>query len=214
VASIDLIRAFHDAAGDIEIEIVTSAGLRFARGALARGSVDAAFCRPSGVPDELACVPAYLEPAHLLVGRDHPLAGRRQVEVASLAGSTVWMPGNSAGSEWAEYHRFLGAEFGIHIDTSGPNFGYEHFVAQVGSGGLASIVGEKSRIPWQPDTFRIPLVDPVPVYPWSLLHHRQNRHPALDLLVRYIKANYEPFDSRNQWLPAPDRATFAAAPQE
>ncbi|MFC4055757.1 LysR family transcriptional regulator [Actinomadura syzygii] len=212
VAPIDLVRAFHGTVPDVDIEIITSDGLRSARDALARGSVDAAFCRVGGTPGEdLVCLPAHLEPAHLLVGRDHPFAGLRQVEIARLAGFTVWMPGNAAGSEWAEYHELLSAEFGFRIDTTGPNFGYEHFVAEVASGERAtSIVGEDVRIPWHPDTVRIPLVDPVPLYPWSMLYHRRNHHPALALLAHHITRNYRPFDPRHKWLPATDRAAFTA----
>ncbi|MFF0309519.1 LysR family transcriptional regulator [Streptosporangium sp. NPDC004379] len=213
-AAIDLVQGFYEATGrGTDIEIVGSEGLRSARGTLARGTVDAAFCRVSGTVEGLTCVPAYLEPAHLLVGRDHPLAGRRRVETARLAGSTVWMPGNAAGSEWAEYHCHLGAAFDIGIDTSGPDFGYEHFVSEVGAGRRMSLVGERSRLPWHPDTVRIPLVGPVPVYPWSLLHHPRNRHPALRLLIRHVTGGYRPFDPRSQWLPDPDRALFTPGPR-
>jgi hypothetical protein len=27
-----------------------------------------------------------------------------------------------------------------------------------------------------------PLTDPVPLYPWTMVHHRELRHPALDAL--------------------------------
>ncbi|WP_207755675.1 LysR family transcriptional regulator [Nonomuraea cypriaca] len=213
VASIDLVQTFYETVEGVEVEIVTSHGLRSARGALARGSVDAAFCRVDGVTEEeLVSSPAYLEPVHVLVGRDHPLAGLRRVEMARLSGSTVWMPGNVAGSEWAEYHRFLGLAFDLRIDTSGPDFGWEHLVAEVGSRDLVTLVGEKCRLPWHPDTVQIPLIDPVPVYPWSLLHHSQNQHPALDLLIRNVADNHRPFDPRRQWLPDVDRAAFAADP--
>jgi DNA-binding transcriptional LysR family regulator len=208
LASIDLIRAFHETAEDVDIEIVTSNGLRSARDALVRGSVDAAFCRAAEVPEEIVRVPAYLEPLHLLVGRDHPLAGLTHVEMTRLSGSTVWMPGNVAGSEWAEYYDLLGAEFGIRIDTSGPDFGWEHFVAEVASGRGASFIGERTRVPWHPDAVRVPVVDPVPVYPFLLLHHRHGRHPALGSLARHVAAEHRPLDPRRQWLPAPDRAAF------
>jgi DNA-binding transcriptional LysR family regulator len=208
LASIDLIRAFHETAEDVDIEIVTSNGLRSARDALVRGSVDAAFCRAAEVPEEIVRVPAYLEPLHLLVGRDHPLAGLTRVEMTRLSGSTVWMPGNVAGSEWAEYYDLLGAEFGIRIDTSGPDFGWEHFVAEVASGRGASFIGERTRVPWHPDAVRVPVVDPVPVYPFLLLHHRHGRHPALGSLARHVAAEHRPLDPRRQWLPAPDRAAF------
>ncbi|WP_093174496.1 LysR family transcriptional regulator [Sinosporangium album] len=215
LATIELVRAFHRALTnadieDADIEIVTSDGLRTAPGALLRGSADAAFARVSGALEEgLVSTPAHLEPVHLLVGRDHPLADRQVVKTGELAGATVWMPGNAAGSEWADYYRFLSAEFGIRIDTAGPNFGYEHMAQQVASGERMSFAGMDTQLPWQPGVTRIPLVDPVPVYPWSLLRHRQNRHPALELFVEHIAAGYQPYDPRRQWLPDPDRAAFS-----
>jgi DNA-binding transcriptional LysR family regulator len=206
---VDLCRAFHERNADVNVEIVTSNGLRTARGSLARGSVDAAFCRASGDLEELRSVPAYLEPAHLLASRDHPLAGRKAIRMAELAGTSVWMPGNVPGSEWAEFYLLLGAEFGIEIDASGPDFGWEHFVADVGAGRGVSIVGETMRLPWHPDTVRVPLVDPAPAYPTSLLFHRHNPHPVLEAFVRFVTGRYRPFDPARQWLPEPDRTAFS-----
>ncbi|WP_202637716.1 LysR family transcriptional regulator [Bailinhaonella thermotolerans] len=212
LAPIDLVRAFHESEEGAEVEIVTSDGLRSARAALARGSVDAALCRVDGEPEEdLVAVPALLEPLHLLAGRGHPLAGLPRVEMARLAGATVWMPGNAPGSEWADYYRLLAEAFAVRIDASGPDFGYEHLAAEVGAGGLLSFVGEGTRIPWRPDIVQIPLVEPVPVYPHSLLRHRQNPHPLLPRLLAFVTRARPSFDPRRQWLPAPDRAAFTAA---
>ncbi|AQZ62088.1 putative LysR-family transcriptional regulator [[Actinomadura] parvosata subsp. kistnae] len=208
LAPVDLLRSFHRRHQDVDVEIVTSNGLRSARDAIERGSVDAAFCRVSGPLEELGSVPAFLEPAHLLVSRGHPLAGRTSVRTAELSGSVVWMPGNVPGSEWAEFYDLLGAAFGIRIDTSGPDFGWDHFVADVGAGRGMSLVGETMRLPWHPGTVRIPLVDPVPVYPSSLLYHRRHRHPALEALIRFVRDDRPVFDPERHWLPEPDRAAF------
>ncbi|WP_223189902.1 LysR family transcriptional regulator [Nonomuraea terrae] len=207
--SVELLRAFHQTVEDVDIEILTSNGLRSAHGALTRGSVDVFFSRVIGTLDEeLRHIPAYLEPVHLLVSRDHPLAGRQHVEMERLSGSTVWMPGNTPGSEWADFYNVLGAAFDIQIDTSGPDFGWEHFMERIGSGEHIGFGGEELRLPWNPRTVQIPLVDPAPVYPCSLLYHRQNHHPVLALLTRFIQRAFRPFDSERQWLPAPDRAAF------
>ncbi len=206
---IDLIRTFHERSEDVDVELITSNGLRTARTTLARGSVDAAFCRVSGPLEDLGSVPADLEPLHLLVARGHPLAGRQAIRTAELAGSTVWMPGNAPGSEWADYYRLLGAAFDIGIDTSGPDFGWEHFVADVAAGRGVSLVGEGTLIPRHPDTRRIPLVDPTPVYPCSLLFHRRNRHPVLEAFIGFVAARHCRFDPDRQWLPEPDRDAFS-----
>ncbi|MGP3932069.1 LysR family transcriptional regulator [Nonomuraea sp. KM88] len=209
-ASVDLVRAFHQATEKADVEIITSNGFRSARGALARGSVDAAFARANGPLDEhLRHVPAYLEPVHLLAGRDHPLAGLREVEVERLAGSTMWMPGNVPGSEWADYYRLLGEAFDIPIDDSGPDFGWEYFVEEIASGGRISLVGLACRLPWNPRVVQIPVVRPAPVYPCSLLFHRQNQHPMLARLVDSVRTGFRPYDPGRQWLPEPDRAAFS-----
>ena len=46
---------------------------------------------------------------------------------------------------------------------------------------LATFIGEQTRILWPADydLRRIPLVDPVPVYPHSLIWREANPHPAL-----------------------------------
>ncbi|MEU0569012.1 LysR family transcriptional regulator [Nonomuraea sp. NPDC005983] len=213
LSSVDLIRAFHQTVGDVNVDVTTSNGLRSARRALVHGSLDAAFARVSGMlEEELRHVPAHLEPLHLLVSRDHPLAGRQQVEMERLSGSTVWMPGNVPDSEWAEFYRLLSDAFDVRIDTSGPDFGWEYYVEEIGTGGRIGFVGERMRVPWHPRTVQIPIVDPAPAYPCSLLCHRQNHHPVLALLISFIVTNFRPFDPRRQWLPDPDRAAFTMGP--
>ncbi|MER6511315.1 LysR family transcriptional regulator [Nonomuraea sp. NPDC001636] len=207
--TVDLLRAFHRTVEDVDIEILTSNGLRSAHGALTRGSIDAFFGRVTGTRnEELRHIPAYLEPVHLLVSRDHPLASRQHVEMERLSGSTVWMPGNTPSSEWADFYDLLGSTFDVRIDTSGPDFGWEYFVERIASGEHIGFGGEGLRLPWHPRIMQIPLVDPAPVYPCSLLHHRQNHHPALTLLIRFVESGFRPFDPARQWLPTPDRAAF------
>ena len=58
------------------------------------------------------------------------------------------------------------------------------------------------------DIVHLPVTDPTPVYPWSLLWHGLNRHPSLPPLIAHTQARYRPFDPRTQWLPAPDRPLF------
>ncbi|MEV0387806.1 LysR family transcriptional regulator [Nonomuraea sp. NPDC050643] len=212
LASLELVRAFHQSADDVGVDVVTSNGLRSAREALVRGSVDAAFARVGGpLEEDLRHVPAFLEPLHVLVARDHPLAGLPQVEMARLTGATVWMPGNVAGSEWAAFYRLLGEAFDVRIDDTGPDFGWEHFVEEIGSGGRIGFVGARCRLPWHPRTVQVPVTEPAVVYPSSLLCHRQNHHPVLARLIRHIEDGFQPFDPGRQWMPAADRAAFGVA---
>ncbi|WP_067453049.1 LysR family transcriptional regulator [Actinomadura macra] len=211
IASIELVRVFHESVPDVEIEIVTSDGLTSAAPALRAGRIDAFFGRAvAGLDAPLVHAPVYLEPLHLLAGRGHPLAGRSAVPISDLGGTTAWMPGNARDSEWSEFYRHLSADFAIGIDLSGPNFGYEHFVERIGSSdSVYSFIGEKTRIPWHPDVVRMPVVEPIPVYPWSLIWHEPNRHPVLPLLIAHTAAVHRPFDPGREWLPQFDRALFA-----
>jgi len=71
----------------------------------------------------------------------------------------------------------------------------------------------KTQFAGYPDITHIPITDPTPVYPWSLMWHEANRHPSLPLLIAHVKARYRPHNPKSQWLPAPDRSLFPADPE-
>jgi DNA-binding transcriptional LysR family regulator len=207
-APIDLVRSFYEAS-DVEVDLVVSRGAVAQQTALADGSVDAAFGRLAGAPlPPIERIPACLEPLYLLVGRNHRFARRRRVPAGELSGLTAWMPGNAGDSEWADYYRFLSAEFGVRIDTSGPVFGRDHLMERIGASADLITFAAKTQLAGSPDIVHLPVTDPTPVYPWSLLWHGLNRHPALPLLIAHAQARYRPYDPRTHWLPAPDRPLF------
>jgi DNA-binding transcriptional LysR family regulator len=210
LASTELVREFHERTG-ADVEILTSDGLRSAVPALIHGSVDAAFVRVVGPLDPaLVHIPALLDPLHVLVGATHPLAGRREVTMAELAGATAWMPGNTPGTEWTAWFGDLAAAFDVHIETRGPNFGFDHLLAEVARSPAAlTFAGEGVRVPWHPDLVRIPVAPPVPVYPHSLLWRRSNRHPMLPALIAHLRAGYRPPTRSDVWLPQAEQHLFA-----
>jgi DNA-binding transcriptional LysR family regulator len=207
-APIEVARAFYEA-GDAEVDIVVSRGTVSQRSALTDGSVDAAFGRVTGIlPPGIERIPACLEPIFILVSRHHRLARRKRVPMRELSGLTAWMPGNARDSEWAEYYHFLSAEFGVQIDTSGPVFGRDHIMEKIGASKDLITFAAKTQLSGNPDIVHLPVADPTPVYPWSLMWHEANRHPTLPLLIAHVKARYRPYDARSQWLPSPDRPLF------
>ncbi|MGW0515940.1 LysR family transcriptional regulator [Crossiella sp. NPDC003009] len=212
VCPTELIRSFHEANQDAKIDIISSKGLRTVRSGLLSGAIDVGFARVFGrLEPGIEHLPAYLEPHHLLAGRKHRLAGRRRVRPDELADSIAWMPGNEPGSEWADLYADFRRDFGLTISTTGPNFGFDHMLDQIAaSEDRFTFGGEKMRVPWHPGIARIPLVDPVPLYPWSMLWLRGNRHPLLPRLIEHIRAGYTPFDPDRQWLPTADRPLFAS----
>ena len=133
-----------------------------------------------------------LEPLFVLVGRRHRLARRKRVPTRELSGLTAWMPGNATDSEWAEYYRFFSAEFGVTIDTSGPVFGRDHIMERIGDSPDLIMFAAKTQLTGSPDVVHLPVTDPVPVYPWSLLWHGLNRHPALPPLIAHAQAATAP----------------------
>lgn len=212
LSSVTLLRAFHEAAASAprggEVEIVTSTGLRSAAPALLAGDIDAAYARVVGQTDNrLAHTPAYLEPLYVLVGPRHAFAGRRSLPAAELNGTTAWMPGNVPGSEWTAFYADLAAAFGVRIETRGPYFGSDHLIDEIANeDGLLSFIGEgtPTRIPWNPDVVRIPVIDPTPVYPLSLLWHRDSRHPLLPALITHTRTHHRP-PQGSLWMPDADR---------
>jgi DNA-binding transcriptional LysR family regulator len=210
-APLDIVRAFYEAS-DAEVDIVVSRGTVSWGAALSGGSVDAAFGRATGtLPTGIERLPAWLEPIPVLVGRRHRLAGHTRVPAEELSGLTAWMPGNARDSEWAEYYRFLSADFGVQIDTSGPVFGGDHMMEKIGASRDLIMFGNTRQFPVHPDVVQVSVTGPVPVYPWSLMWHEANRHPSLPLLIAHVKGRYRPYDPLSQWLPAPDRALFPVA---
>lgn len=197
---------FRSAAG-IALDAVTLADQDAARSVrtLLDGGVDASFraIRAEQVPDGV-CAERLLDvPLQVLVGPAHPLADSAWVRPADLAGHRIWIPGIRAGSEWADFYLALAGEFGLDIDALGPHFGDEALMdALAESVDLATLVGAGDRYVW-PESYRlrrIPLRDPVAVYPHVLLSRAGHRHPVLDGLRDHLRAT-RPMVGGEAWVP-------------
>ncbi|RDI50552.1 LysR family transcriptional regulator [Nocardia mexicana] len=206
-----------------DTEIVISNVSVTSRDMLVSGRADAAFARPHGgphpLPPEIAAAPAYLDAAHLLVGKDHPLARRSSVPLRELGDMTVWIPGAAIPSEWADFYRELSEFCGVTIDTTpksrqsgGDGAGGDGITAMLdliaASDSLATVSGDNFRNPWHPRIRRLPIVDPTPAYPHALLWSTTNTHPGLPHLVDYFRDNYNNDLAADCWIPAPDRPLF------
>ncbi|MEU8223623.1 LysR family transcriptional regulator [Kribbella sp. NPDC048915] len=178
------LHSFHLANPDAELEVVTLPDADVVK-AVADGTIDATFRAlrsPRPVNPPLRAARAIDDRHQLLVGPRHPLADATSLRLADLHGHPIWMPGLEAGTEWASYYDDLSATFGLRIDTVGPSFGVEVLLDELaGSADLATLVGEGTRYLWPEryDLRRIPIVDPTPVYPHSIIWRDDNRHPVL-----------------------------------
>ncbi|MGW2440319.1 LysR family transcriptional regulator [Streptomyces goshikiensis] len=216
-AASGLMRAFHRAHPEVDLDVLTLIDIEAAVAAIRSGAIDASFRavavpgRP--LPEDIESVRVLDEPLQLLTGTAHALAGAGSVTVAQLVGHRIWMPGIVPGTEWAVYYEDLVAEFGLTIEVTGPNFGSDALLDTVAdTPALATFMGGLTlpRLPpggagtaWPAGRGlrRIPVTGPTPVYPHSLLWHRDNPHPALALLCAHLAATAAGHDDAGTWTP-------------
>jgi DNA-binding transcriptional LysR family regulator len=200
-----IVRAFHRAHPVVPLEMVTTQHAPGMLGALVDGEIDAGFAYLSRPPDRrIDHVPVCLEPLQVLVGDRHPLAGAQSVPAAELTRYRAWMPGIVPGSEWGEFYRDLGADFAVRIDVTGTGYIEPLLDTVADSRTLFTFVGDRTRLAWPDDIglYRIPIVDPVPVYPHSLCWHAANRHAGLRRLIDYVRAEWPVTVTDELWLPS------------
>ncbi|MCA2229556.1 LysR family transcriptional regulator [Nonomuraea aurantiaca] len=209
VAAGVLLQDFYRTHPEIELAVVTlKADVDAAIAAVEAGTIDATFhavtVPAQQLPDSIRTARVIDEPHQLLVGPRHALAKAHAVTPAQLAGHRIWMPGMAPETEWAGYYEELAAAFGLTIDMVGPSFGIEALLAEIAdSSELATLVGEGSRYLW-PDSYdlrRIPVRDPAPVYPMSLIWRDDNPHPALVKLRDYLDSRRADAPDTEVWLP-------------
>ncbi|MGV4983599.1 LysR family transcriptional regulator [Streptomyces sp. NRAIS4] len=201
-----LLREFHEARPETALDMVTLFDASTALAAVRAGTIDATIrAVTTRLPDGLRSVRVLDEPVQLLTGARHPLAGARSVTPAQLAGHRIWMPGLVDGTEWAAYYTTLAAEFGLTIDSVVPGLGGEPLLdAVAGSASLATFVAERIQLsrPAGHDLRRIPLTDPTPVYPHSLVWAADNAHPGLAALRAHLTARPPARPASRAWTPA------------
>jgi DNA-binding transcriptional LysR family regulator/RimJ/RimL family protein N-acetyltransferase len=207
-----LLRDFHRAHPETELDVVTLFDADSAIAAVRSGTIDASFRAVTlparQLPDSVEAVRVLDEPIQLLTGPSHEFAAARAVTPAELAGHRIWMPGIVAGTEWAAYYDELAAAFGLTIDSTGPNFGIEPLLDVIAdSPALATFVGEQTRLVWPADygLRRIAMHGPKPVYPHSLIWRGDNPHPALTTLRNHLgstRGSTQPDHRDNEtWTP-------------
>jgi DNA-binding transcriptional LysR family regulator len=210
-----LLRDFHRARPEIELDVVTLFDADTAMDAIRSGTIDASFRAVTAVTaatavgrrlsDDIEVTRAFDEPVQLLTGPDHALAAARTLTPADLGGHRIWMPGIVPGTEWAAYYDALAAAFGLTIESTGPDFGVEPLLDTIaGSRSLATFVGERTRLVWPAghDLRRIALRNPTPLYPHSLIWHRDNPHPGLTALRDHLGSTRPDPSDTGTWTPA------------
>jgi DNA-binding transcriptional LysR family regulator len=205
-----ILREFHSAHPEIEINVVTHLfDVDAALAALRSGAIDATFRAVTRPTEQLAgdikAARVLDDPVELLTSHTHELATATSVTPAELAKHKIWMPSNVPGTEWSSYYEELSARFGVALDTAGPNFGIDDLLEAIaGSSTLATFVGEHIKLAW-PSEYnlrRIPVRDPMLVYPHSLLWRADNTHHALTKLREHLHSREELYRRPRAWTPA------------
>lgn len=175
--------------------------------ALLRGDIDAAFGRahpplPAGLAHRLI----RLEPVDAVLGADHPLAAEPALRPDQLRDSVLWAPGALDRLDFL--HRFAD-RFGIRETATSVNLGLAHFLAEVAQEPRRfSLLPADVPLPEIPGLRSVPLVDPTPLYAWSLLRRTGNGHPGLNDLAAACaeeagRNRWLEYDPARDWLPEP-----------
>jgi DNA-binding transcriptional LysR family regulator len=209
-----IVRRLIERAPGLRVEPGMRQGFAVALPALERQEIDAAFGRVHDLqrpwPPELAHRLVHLEPLHAFVAADHPLADRPALRLRDVrAGIAMPDPGGSV--EWRGYLTRLTGRFGIPLRFTEPAIGLEDFGAKVLRERNAIALGEASiAVPPSFGLRRIPLVDPTPLHPWSIVWHRRNRNPQLGRFLHLLAAVPVPDPGdESYWIPDVDRAGAA-----
>ncbi|MEU6394173.1 LysR family transcriptional regulator [Streptomyces sp. NPDC046939] len=210
-----LIQDFHRAHPDVPLDVVAlGAAGKAVLAAVRDGSVDSAFwaCRvpEDHLPPGVRSTRVADEPLLLVTGPAHPLADADSTTLRALADHHIWMPSLTPGTEWAAYYAELAAEHGLTIDAAGPNFGTDHLLRAVAeSATTATFMGPRTPLAYPAglDLRTIPVRDPEPLYPHSLLWRDDNPHPGLAALRHHLTERYRAPSGDTHWLPRWARVT-------
>ncbi|HEY3880273.1 MAG TPA: LysR family transcriptional regulator [Trebonia sp.] len=209
-AGVDLVRGFLAASPGLPVDTVTGGGAAATINSLLAGEIDAGYAYLRDVAAELgpllSCAYAYLEPMQVIVGDRHPLARAGRASMRELARYPSWVPGIVAGSEWEAFYQEMSAAFGLTVDPTPYSSGTDSvFDSVAASQSLVTFVGEKSRValPGAAALVRLPVTDPAPLYPWSLIWRSQTRHPGTRRLIAHARRTFDPPPrGAAVWLPS------------
>jgi DNA-binding transcriptional LysR family regulator len=201
-------------AADLEVELGRARDLPAALSALSRGEIDVGFGRvhPRGAGgglDGIARRLVRLEPLDVVIGDEHPLAGRDWLRPGELSEGTLVLPAAAGRLDYLE--RFAD-RFGIAGRSEGPNLGMAEFLERIRAGrDRFSLLPADLPLPAGAGLAAIPIVDPTPLYAWSLIWRRDDHHPRLaELLESFAAAGraarWLEFRPGADWLPDPDLA--------
>ncbi|MEY9937416.1 LysR family transcriptional regulator [Streptacidiphilus sp. MAP5-3] len=223
--------------GAPQVEVGPGRDLPGVAAALTRGETGVGFGRFHPLDDGAERVLAHrlvrLEPVDVVLAADHPLARCAELRPSQLAELTL-VPPAAAGR--LDFLGRFAERFGVPLLAGEANLGLDHLLARVratpngctllpselpldlgsptpgGPAGLTVPAGPAGLV-------TVPLVDPTPLYAWSLVWHRDRPVPGLPRLLRAFadagrSRRWLEYQPGRDWLPESDRDAALTGRQE
>ncbi|MFE2349888.1 LysR family transcriptional regulator [Kitasatospora cineracea] len=201
------------AAPGLTVEVGPARDLDAVAAALVRGESAAGFGRHQPCAGgELAHRLVRLEPVDAVLPADHPLARADRLRPADLAALRLVLPADPARLDFLA--RF-GAHFGVPLLPGEANLGLAHLLDRVRAvPDGCTLLPAELPLAVPPGLTVRPLVDPVPLYAWSLVWHRERPHPAVPALLRAFaergrERRWLEYRPDRDWLPGADARDLA-----
>ena len=206
-----IVDAARQAARQLEFTVRYGGGMGAALRQLLAGRLDVAFGRTEGLgrsfPAELTRRLVRYEPLALLLSEGHPLAALVEVPLERLRGMEIDASvGNEDAPEWVDLTVALLEAFGARPSPPHPHvIGTSETARHLQSNGVPILT--MSECPAVPGGVVRPLVEPVPVYPWAIVHHRDAEYSELATLRSVATELAE----KEGWQKPPDGAWLPSA---
>jgi DNA-binding transcriptional LysR family regulator len=206
-----IVEAVRVAAPQFEFTMRFGGGLGAALPQLLAGRLDVAFGRTEGLgrpfPTELTRRLVRYEPLALLIPDGHPLAALTEVPLERLSGVEIdASAGNDDAPEWVDLGVALLEAFGgrpspPHAHVIGANETARHL--QVHGLPILTMIER----PAVAGAVIRPLVEPVPLYPWAIVHRGDAKSPELAALGSVVTD----LAAKEGWLEVPEKAWLPSA---
>jgi DNA-binding transcriptional LysR family regulator len=201
-----LLAAVREEAPDLEFAATFHARLESSVPLLLSHRLHVVFGRLAGLPTHLAAQVEHRlvrwEPLALLLPEGHPLAGGGSVALRRLDGLPLCLhAGTQSSPEWMDVGTQLAAASGAVLEPDHPPaYGVDETAHRMRRHGTP-VLALRTQPPI-PGAVLLPIVDPVPLYPWSMLWHPDLRHPGLDVLRAVARRTAR----AERWLDVPGGA--------
>lgn len=168
------------------IEVLQGQGFAATITTLLQGKVDIAFGRVHGLgrtlPKELRHQLVRWEPMGVVIPAGHDLAGHEQIAMAELRTCPMLLHVAEEAAEWADWNDEAAAAFGLRIEHR--LHGHGRGAANAAVVGLRAPAFAPLEAPVPSDVVVRSVIDPIPVYPFSVVWRPS---PTTDGVVRAMR---------------------------